>query len=84
MGVELIQDHPRLDPDGHRVPVHHADPVQVFREIQNQGRADGLAREAGGPPPGDDRRAPRRRSGRWPASTSATVRGTTTPIGSIW
>ena len=35
VGVELVEHDARLDPDGHRVAIDDADPVQVLREIKD-------------------------------------------------
>ena len=48
--VEPVEHDPRLDPDGHPVAIDDADPVQVLRKIEHDGRPDGLPRQARGGP----------------------------------
>ena len=57
VGVELVEHDARLDPHRHRIAIDDADPVKILREVDDDPRPDGLAREAGGPAPRHDRHA---------------------------
>ena len=48
MGIELVEYDARLDAHGHRIAVDDPDPVQVLGKVDDDRRADRLAREAGG------------------------------------
>ncbi len=57
MRIELVEDDARLDPHRHGVAVNNSNPVQVLGEVNNDTRADGLPRKAGGGASRNDRHA---------------------------
>ena len=83
VAVQLVKNNPRLHPHPLflLVDLHHL--VQVLAEVHHDGMVHRLSRQAGASGPGQYRhpRCPRATS--ITASTSSTLRGMTTPTGSI-
>jgi hypothetical protein len=79
-GVEPVQHHARLDHRDLPLRVDRDDAVAGLRPVDHHGGVAALARKAGPPAAGQHRRTVHA-AHRDRLSTAATLRGTTTPIG---